>query len=169
MAGLQWIESMQVSSALLGALVAVMNPEVYNTGVRCIQAFNDDPDMVAKSGQLQELLEVWSSPYPVVSLISNQDSPLHRDNGGDYSSMDLLASVGDYVNGRFNVPGLGPDLLYSSGTVIGVASWVVHHRATARGQQLCLAMWLQQNVLASSNIPAPDWVQIQDLEMLCSK
>jgi len=53
--------------------------------------------------------------------------------------MDLLVMLGDYRNGWFNVPGLGYNFYYPSGTVIDICSWVVRHEAEAIGKRLCWA------------------------------
>jgi len=159
----QWLGEMEDISTYLGAIVSVINPAVFKTGASCIREISKNPYRVAKRENLEDLLKIWRSPYTSASLISNRDTPLHRDNSGGYSTMDLLLSVGNYSNGRFQTPGLGYEFMYNSGTVIGIVGRIFMHGATAWGERLCYAQWNKQNVLDSLGIPSTDWVNINDL------
>lgn len=164
----QWMKAMEDTTSFLGAVVSVINPAVYETGLRFIEAIDRDPQLVMKRENLHNLLACWTSPYSSASLMSNRDSPLHRDRSGDFSTMDLLLSVGHYTNGRFHVPSLGYDFMYTSGTVIGVVGRVLQHGATASGERVCYAQWNKRNVLASLNLPATEWVSVDNLVTLCN-
>jgi hypothetical protein len=157
-----WVAEISPTASFLGGLLRVMNPAVYETGTACIKEIAKG-DQVAKKENLDHLVELWTSPYPTVSLMSSRDSPVHRDKGGDYSSMDMLASVGPYTNGIFNVPGIGIKFSYNSGTVIGLLGRIIQHGAECSGERLCWAQYLRENVLDSLCIPPPKWVYIQDL------
>lgn len=161
--GHQWVKAMADTLMLLGAVVSIINPGVYETGTHFIQKLKENPHCVAKNENLAALLDSWTSPYTSASLISNRDSPLHRDNSGGYSTMDLLLSIGNYSHGRFHVPGLGYDFMYTPGTVIGIVGRVLMHGATSAGDRLCFAQWNKQNVLDSLGIDATKWVNIDDL------
>ena len=77
--------------------------------------------------------------------------------------MDMLVTVGVYQGGQLEVPGLGYQLQYNSGTVIGIAGRVVRHGATADRQQLCWVQYLQDNVLNALDIEEPAWVALSDI------
>jgi hypothetical protein len=108
-------------------------------------------------------MEMWSSPFTTISLMSNRDAPPHRDVGATYTCMDLLVSVGNYTGGEFKVSGLGLTFWYRPGTVIGLLGRVVRHEAAAVGGRLCFAQYLRETVLDTLLVPRPDWVKIQDL------
>lgn len=163
----QWLKAMEETSMILGAVVSIINPSVFETGCRFISTIQEHTHRVAKRENLGALLDSWTSPYTSASLMSNRDSPLHRDSSGGYSTMDLLLSIGNYSGGRFHVPGLGYDLLYTSGTVIGVSGRVLMHGATSSGERLCYAQWNKQNVLNSLDLPETRWVRIDDLVKWC--
>jgi len=154
----KWLEEISDTSALMGGLTALINPEVYRAGMECLEAISLNPEMIAKNDDLLKILSYWTSPYLAISLISNRNSPLHRDNGGGYSTMDLLVTLGKYRQGWFHVPGLGYNLSYNSGTVIGICGRVVRHGATAEGERLVLAQYLKANMLRELGIKEPDWV-----------
>ena len=152
---------------LLGAIVSIINPAVFRTGLHFIDEIRKHPHRVAKNENLGSLLESWTSPYTSASLISNRDSPLHRDRSGGYSTMDLLLSIGNYSMGRFHLPGIGYDFMYTAGTVIGVAGRVLEHGATSTGERLCYAQWNKQNVLDSLNLPKTEWIHVDHLVTHC--
>jgi hypothetical protein len=159
----QWTKELSETSALTGGLTALINPEVYRAGIEALEAIILNPELVSKNDDLHEILTFWTSPFLAISLISNRNSPLHRDNGGGYPTMDLLMSVGKYRHAWFNVPGLGYNLCYNSGTVIGICGRVVRHGATAEGQRLVWAHYLKINMLQELGITEPDWVQLDNL------
>jgi hypothetical protein len=153
---------MERSTAFLGAVLAVAHPATFKTGMKCVKTIGESRE-VRKTENLKALMEVWSSPFTTTSLMSNRDSPLHRDVGASPTCMDLLVSVGTYTSGEFLVPGLGLRLWYRPGTVIGLLGRAVRHGAVAFGGRLCFAQYLRESVLEALQIPTPDWVYIQDL------
>ena len=157
-----WMRSMERTTAFLGAIVAVAHPATFATGRQCVRAIGES-DQVAKTENLGDLMKIWSSPFTTVSLMSNRDTPPHRDVGAAYTCMDLLVSVGTYTSGEFKVPGLGLTLWYRPGTVIGLLGRVVRHEAAANGARLCFAQYLRETVLDTLQVPRPDWVKIQDI------
>jgi len=160
-----WVQQMEETCALLGGIVSIINPAQFESGIACIEAIRSHPAKVAKREYLEELLETWTSPYVAFSIMNNRDTPLHRDNKGGYRSMDLLTSVGNYINGRFSMPGLGIEFWYRPGSVIGIAGRVVRHGATAEGERLCIAQYMRENVLKAVNVSEPDWSRIPELPL----
>jgi len=159
----EWVSQMEDTFALLGGILSIINPAQFNVGITCVESFGNQPEKIAKREHLQGLLKAWTSPYPSCSLMNNRDSPLHRDNGGGYSSMDLLTSVGEYTDGRLFLPGLGLEFAYGSGSVVGIAGRVVQHGASAHGERLCIAQYFRENVLEALEIPEPGWTVIEEL------
>lgn len=74
----------------MGAILSIINPGQFTVGISCIETIGRTADDIGKSSDLHELLEVWASPYNVMSVMNNRDSPIHCNNGGAYTSMDLL-------------------------------------------------------------------------------
>src|SRR5258708_19218654 len=101
----EWVSAVNETNELLGAVVSIMHPATFLTGVQCIKGIQKSHD-IAKRENLNELLEVWTSPFIAGSIINNRNTPLHRDNGASYSAMDTLTSVGPFQYGRFIVPTL---------------------------------------------------------------
>ena len=161
-----WLSETGETSALIGAAVSAMNPEVFSAGLKCIEKVTRNPDVVTKGQHLSEVLAMWTSPYTGFSLINNRDTPLHRDNGAGYTAMDTLLTVGEYKNGWIYLPGLGYRLFYNSGTMVMLAGRVIRHAAAADGERLCCSWYLRSNVLQALNVEEPGWVNIDDFNNL---
>lgn len=159
----QWVQQMEETFAFLGGILSIINPAQYNVGISYVEKIRSEPERIAKRNYLEYLLGTWTLPYAACSLMNNRDSPLHRDNGGGYRSMDLLTSVGKYGEGRLYLPGLGVEFWYGSGSVVGIAGRVVLHGAEANGERLCIAQYSRENVLQALGISEPEWTVIQDL------
>ena len=157
------IHDIDVSAALLGALTSILNPSIYKTGKASILKMAENPSLVAKSQGLADLLRHWTSPFLAMSLMSNRNTPLHRDNGGAYASMDLLVSVGNYQNGWLQVPGVGFNLNYYSGTVVCLAGRVVRHGATVEGERVCWAQYNREDVAGLFGESEFDWVFLNNV------
>jgi hypothetical protein len=153
---------MEDTNLLLGAVLGVIHPPTFTTGSNCILGIEQSPE-IAKRENLDELLEVWTSPCVAGSIINNRNTPLHRDNGASYGSMDLLASVGTFYDGRFSVPSLGYEFLFSSGTVFGLLGRIVPHAVEVTGERLCYAMYLRENILSTLGVEEPGWINIENL------
>ena len=126
----------------------------------CMQLICENPDFVAKNEGLEMIMEIWSAPFTGLSVMNNRQTPTHRDNGGGHKWIDVLASVGPYVAGRLDLPGLGYQLMYESGTVVGLTGRVVLHSAHANGQRACFAYYFRENVMDALGIPSPAWAKI---------
>jgi hypothetical protein len=159
-----WMREIEETAAILGGITALINPSLFKVGMTCLDNISRNPDCISKNDNLFDILSYWSSPYMGQSLISNRDTPLHRDNGGGYACMDLLVTLGKYKNGWFNVPGLGYNFYYPSGTVVGICGRVVRHGATAVGERVCWSQYCRCNVLKAFDVEEPDWVSIGQLK-----
>jgi len=160
--GQRWIAEMVQVNVLLGAIVKVIHPTTFATGAECVKAIGRS-NKIEKAGNLKDLMKVWTSPFPAASVINNRDTPLHRDNGATFESMDFLTSVGPFEYAKFMTPSLGCEFLFRSGTVIGLLGRIVPHAAEAVGERLCYAQYLREIILAPLNVEGPKWVNISDI------
>ena len=151
----EWLAVMGETNQLIGAVVGVLNTPTFATGINCVHAIENNAQ-IAKRENLHNLLAVWSSPFIAASLINNRNTPLHRDNGATYASMDMLASIGPFHTGKFMVPSLGYEFLFRSGTVIGLLGRVVPHAAEVTGERLCYTLYLRENILETLGVEEPD-------------
>jgi len=159
----EWVSVMEESNLLLGGIIGVMNPSTFTTGVNCIKAVQSNVESIAKSEGIEDLLEIWTSPLLAASVINNRNTPVHRDNGATYCSMDFLTSTGSFTDGVFMVPGLGYRFLFKSGTLIGLLGRIVPHAADVSGERLCYAQYLREDVLHALGVEEPDWVNVRSI------
>jgi len=160
--GQNWVTKMAETNTLLGAIVGVIHPTTFETGAECIKAI-DSSSVIEKAENLQQLMKVWTSPFPAASIINNWNTPLHRDNGATFSSMDFLTSVGPFEHAKFKVPSLGLDFVFRSGTVVRLLRRIVPHGAESVGERFCYAQYLREMILAPLDVEGPQWVNISDV------
>lgn len=153
---------MRESSALVGAAMAIIQPELFKMGIEGIRALNSI-GVVSKAETLPMILQNWSAPFTGLSLMNNRRTPAHRDNGGGYRWMDLLITVGKYKRGLLDLPGLGIKVLYSAGTAVAVTGRIVRHAASAEGERLCVAYYMRENVVQKLCLGDPNWAHIGDI------
>ena len=121
----------------------------------------NNPDLVDRPLLLKEVLSLWSVPFSGVSIISNRSTPLHRDCNSRKEWMDLLVALGKYQRGIMTLPGLGVELLYSPGTVVGIAGRVLQHGVECDGERACLAYYMRDKVHERLGVRAPSWFNLQ--------
>jgi hypothetical protein len=90
--------------ALCSGLFAILHPEQDSLGRKALSLLGattiQDPDNLAGA------IENWPAPFSGISVISNRETPIHQDTGGQCAWYDLLVTVGEYNNGRFELPGV---------------------------------------------------------------
>lgn len=125
---------------LLSALLAIMHPQQYEMSVECISQL---PDHCADT----EALNLWYSLFNGVQIISNRNTPIHRDNGTELPWLDMLATLGPYDQAKFHLPSAGLTLQYLSGTVIGLCGRLLRHGVSEiNGERICVAYYMRSNV-----------------------
>ena len=159
--GLTWISLVKETSALLGGVVGIIHPQMYRVGKEAMNQLQDGAVTVGKSETLKQILQSWSTPFNALSVINNQTTPLHRDNGGCYAWFDLLATVGDYERARMNLPGLGLRLGYDPGTVVAFSGRLLQHGvAEVSGERACIAYYMREVVMEAMGMPVAEWVNV---------
>jgi hypothetical protein len=153
----EWLKETMEGSALLGGILSIMHPELFKAACELLRKMADAPEYIFKGENLAIILRFWSSPFSVLSLISNRKTPYHRDNGSAYSWFDILCPLGTYESGRLELPGLGLRLKYNPGTVVGLTGRILRHGATCSGDRACLAFYMRENVFAEFGLEQVSW------------
>ena len=150
---------MEEHSALLAASLAIMHPEMYQTGREAMirlgnwVAGQKDPD-------LWDVFPLWSSVYNVVSVMANRLSPYHTDSNGQPQWLDLLVSVGCYNGLDFVVPTIRHRLRYEPGTVIALSGQMLEHGVgPVEGQRGVLSYYMRDNVHEYMDVPRCNYMQ----------
>jgi len=156
----EWLHCCETGIAVLGGILNVMHPALYQAGIDTMQKLAASSNKIKKGHLLKDILKIWASPYGVINIISNQQTPVHRDNGSSYSCMDTLVTVGDYQDGTFEIPGLGIDLRYAPGTIIGISSRILRHGAKYKRDRACIAFYMKESVMSTVGISSSTWMNI---------
>jgi len=83
--------------------------------------------MMGSDANLEDVVKLWYSIFNGAQVISNRETPVHRDNNSRSEWYDLLTTVGPYQEAILELPGVGLRFRYRSGTVIGLLRRVLSH------------------------------------------
>ena len=116
---LGWLEETSESFALMGAVLSIIHPELYEIGWEVLKKVANHLEMVKDGEDILEVLRLWSTPFSGYGLISNCITPLHWDNNSQGPWYDCLTTIGEYENGaRLRLKNLGLELDYASGMMV---------------------------------------------------
>ena len=103
---LNWLADTKDITALIGGIMSIVQPELYSIGRQALEhlANHKDDLLPTQAEELLDVLEHWWTPFNAMTVISNRETPLHRDLGSRPSWSDLLVALGNYENGRFALP-----------------------------------------------------------------
>ena len=157
-----WITDVQESSAILSAMLRVMHPELYQAGRDAIGGMRDQAPL---GSHQRTVLDAWSSVFTAVQVISQRETPEHRDNGSRATWYDLLVTLGGYTNLYLELPGIGVRVRYDPGSVVAIAGKILRHRvAKANAWRICYAYFMRDKVHSSLQIRAPHWMEVAAYE-----
>ncbi|KAI0344797.1 hypothetical protein BDW22DRAFT_1318686, partial [Trametopsis cervina] len=95
--------------------------------------------------RFNETLNPWAYPSHGLAIISNRQTPLHRDRKTSTGMYDVLATCGKYGDGDFMIEELGIRLRYKSGTIISLAGGLLRHGAEVEdGERVALVSFMRQ-------------------------
>jgi len=103
-----------------------MHPEQYYEGVKNHVHLQGR----ALSGELPiwDILQLWASVFTFLSVIVNQETPIHQEVISRARWFDILTSTGSYYNVDLFLPSLQMKLKYEAGVMVGMSQKVVRHR-----------------------------------------
>jgi hypothetical protein len=138
--GWAWLSGMEESTLLLSSLIRVMHPDLFEMGLEATAKMHQNPD-------LAEALLIWTSIFNGVQVISNRETPVHRDHFSRWEWYDLLVTLGPYANATLEIPTVGLRFKYSSGTVVALCGRILRHGVSeVDGERICLAYYMRENV-----------------------
>ncbi|KAH9476467.1 hypothetical protein JR316_0010379 [Psilocybe cubensis] len=161
--GQEFIRDTTTSSALLGAILSIIHPEQYRAGMKFLQRLAAEPELVHKAEILKQILTIWSSPFGVMTVISNRDTPYHRDNGSCYSWYDFLMPLGKGEHGRLELPGLGLRYKYDPMTLVAITGRLLQHGAVCDGDRAVIVYYMRRTVFEELGVQEAGWSTTYDL------
>ncbi|KAF5334254.1 hypothetical protein D9611_014586 [Ephemerocybe angulata] len=149
----QFIRSLQEYNALVGGMLAVIHPDLYDVALATWKTIHHCPAGSTRPDRVQELLGIWASPFTAISLIVNRETPIHKDRLGGQNYLDAVATFGNYVNGRFEIPALGMRFRYNPGCVIFLNSYNFAHGASrVEGERYCIASFFRPDMVKNGSL-----------------
>jgi hypothetical protein len=136
-----------------------MHPQLYRTGNEAFRHIIAHPDVVKESDVVSEVIMSWMSPFSGMSVVSNRETPFHRDVKSRVEWYDMLVTLGDYEDGRLETPNLGLRMVYNPGTVVGIAGKAVRHGvAPCKKDRVFLAYYMRDKVHERLQMVSPGWM-----------
>jgi hypothetical protein len=136
------------SLSLLGAVFALIHPQLAAIGLSVLRGFQQNLIRTSVTKNLGPVRLLYPSPSTAFSIISNRESHLHRDGKGYSPYYDILTTLGDYTNGRLEVPGIGLRFKYNPGTIVGICGKALAHGVgEVDGDRFCLVQYFHRRVL----------------------
>jgi hypothetical protein len=150
----RWLDRMSESNSILGAILAVIHPELYDLGRQTLECLRKVPKL-----QRQNVLSQWTSPFNGVSVISQRKTPRHRDGNSMHHWYDMLVTLGKYKKCNFELPGLGLTLKYGPRTVVGFSGMVLEHEVKKfTGERVCYAYFMRDSVHEWAKVRPGSWM-----------
>ncbi|EAU81764.2 hypothetical protein CC1G_13115 [Coprinopsis cinerea okayama7 len=125
--GLEFLEKVSESMAILGAILAAVHPAQFEAGLDVLAHLNAGSIVTQEPALLRQVLELWSTPFTAFSVVNNRDTWLHLDPKSPPRAYDLLYTGGRYSDARFEVPSLGLRCRYNPGTVVALLAALFEH------------------------------------------
>lgn len=124
----------------MSAMLRITHPELYAMARESMSALR-------KLDHLQDVVMLWTSVFSGCQVISNRETPVHRDNNSHVSWYDLLCSIGPYSGADLEMPGVGLRFEYNTGTAMFLCGRLLRHGVSAAdGDRVCLAYYMRENV-----------------------
>ncbi|KAF8226577.1 hypothetical protein L208DRAFT_1301052, partial [Tricholoma matsutake] len=159
---LRWLEETYKLFTLMGALLSIIHPELYEIGWEVLKKVAEDPESVKDGEDVLAILQLWTSPFSGYGLISNCTTPLHWDNNSQRPWCNCLMTIGEYEgSARLKLENLGVELTYSSGTMVFLLGRLVQHGTSEiNGNWVCIAQYMRDNVHERMKVRLPDCVTV---------
>ena len=146
-AGLKWLDQNQSTNMLVGAILMVLQPDLYEIGCKVLAELAADPDIVKNSEHLSSPLSKWNLPFNSISIYSHRTTPLHRDTLGRNEWMDLMLALGYYEHGRLELSGLNIAFKYDPGTIVAFSGKLMQYGMICNGEHAYIAYSMVDHVL----------------------
>ncbi|KAG2740821.1 hypothetical protein P692DRAFT_201796918 [Suillus brevipes Sb2] len=156
----------EVSASLKGPssesiLEAIARPAAIATvALRVIQITLGEKAESNELPKMSETLQYWASVFNTLSIISNRETPNHRDHLSMPECFDILTTAGDYSNARMSMPSLQLEFKYNPGCMIVFSGRIVRHGVHAvQGDRIAWAWYMRDSVQSYAGVPSSGWAR----------
>lgn len=143
---------MEETHLLLSGILAITHPKLYQAARILQSRMRVDTNISAS-------LDLWNMPFSAVSLMSNRQTPLHRDDLSLYTAVDILLTTGEHSFTSLSLGSLGYRLWYMPGTAVVISGRLVAHGvSTFDGARLCNAYYFREVLFRRFGIRDPGFM-----------
>ncbi|KAG1792292.1 uncharacterized protein HD556DRAFT_1309367 [Suillus plorans] len=148
-------------TAITSAAFRVMHPEQYWAGLRAFAGLGEKAES-KELPQMSETLQYWASVFNSLSIISNWQTPNHRDHLSIPECFDILTTVGNYSNAHISMPSLQLEFRYNPGCMVAFFSGrIVRHGVhEVEGDQVAWAWYMRDSVHICAGVPSCGWARV---------
>lgn len=130
---------MKESGALFSALLRVAHPEQFEAGYETLFRAGE------RFTRVSEALQTWPLVYHGLHILSNRQTPFHRDTSAQPTWFDMLITLGSYDRAQLAARNLGMQMSYRPGTAVMLSSFLVHHGVSeVPPDRLCYAFFMSR-------------------------
>lgn len=153
----QWQRDIAALSAVADAILMINHRELHGAALEVMAHLQ-------KREESQPFLKYWPTVFNGMALISNRQTPKHRDEQTWPTWYDVLATVGDYDIGDFAISALGIRFQYPSGTMIALCGGVLEHAAEiVSGERVCWAYFMRRDLYEYADVKLAHWSEIKNI------
>ncbi|KAG2154497.1 uncharacterized protein EDB93DRAFT_1081414 [Suillus bovinus] len=110
---------------------------------------------------MSEILQYWASVFNMLSIISNRQTPHHRDHLSIPECFNILTTVGNYSNAWMSMPSLQLEFGYDPGCMIGFSGRIVRHGVhEVEGDRVGWAWYTRDSVHIYAVVPSCGWARV---------
>ena len=145
---MEWLMGNQRFLFIITSVLAVVHRQQYEAGFAMLARIRAHPELLREPEEVWKVLSTWCCPFTGVSVISNRQTPSHRDAQTNPYWYDILSTMGTYTNLRFHLKSLGLSFSYRPGTVVALCGKILSHEADAieYGDRACFAWFMREDV-----------------------
>lgn len=154
----QFVKEMTEVLGLLGGIVSVIHPELYEIGWRYVDSgiLNTEFDF-----ELRSVFCAWAGPFTHLWTTGNEDIELHRStNRDEHHCYDIELSLGE-GEGRLEVESVGLTFRHNSGTVVAKSPCLLNGTSNGNNDRTFLCGHFDVGLLMGSGFEIPSWMTEQ--------
>ncbi|KAG2354693.1 hypothetical protein BDR07DRAFT_1382051 [Suillus spraguei] len=136
-------------AAIASAALRVMHPQQYFAGLRALSHLRDKA-LSKELPQMPDTLQYWASVFNSLSIISNRETPNHRDHLSIPECFDILTTMGNYSKAQMSMPSLQLEFRIVRHGVDGV-----------EGDQIAWAWYMRDSVHIYARVPSCGWAMVE--------
>jgi hypothetical protein len=152
-----WLRSNAESAALISGLLRVIHPELFRSARQAMKK-------LAVMDEADDLVNLWTSVFNGCQVLSNRETPIHRDNYSRSEWYDVLCSIGPYAGADLELTNVGLTFQYNTGVILAICGRMLRHGVSpTQGDRMCLSYYMRENVQSRLGTKPAGWSCRQNL------